>query len=144
MCVTDEILGPEEDLTGVALEEDTAALDLELALNKARKLKQKKSAANPDRLADKLLARGPVAAEESSEEDEPQMKGGVNIMLNSTSEFCRTLGEIPTYGMAGNREEEEDELMVSTQGPMLATWLGILYCNNLSLFCELVSFYRLG
>lgn len=36
------------------------------------------------------------------------------IVLNSTAEFCRTLGDIPTYGKAGNREEEEDEsLMVN-------------------------------
>lgn len=31
------------------------------------------------------------------------------IVLNSTAEFCRTLGDIPTYGRAGNREEEEDD-----------------------------------
>ena len=30
-------------------------------------------------------------------------------MLNSTAEFCRTLGDIPTYGKAGNREEEEED-----------------------------------
>lgn len=38
---------------------------------------------------------------------------GSNIILNSTSEFCRNLGEIPTYGLAGNREEEREEIMVS-------------------------------
>lgn len=31
-------------------------------------------------------------------------------MLNSTAEFCRTLGDIPTYGLSGNREEEEELL----------------------------------
>ena len=40
-------------------------------------------------------------------------KGGLNIILNSTSEFCRSLGEIPTYGLSGNREEEREEIMVS-------------------------------
>lgn len=43
------------------------------------------------------------------EEDDPERKG--TIVFNATSEFCRTLGEIPTYGLAGNREEQE-ELMV--------------------------------
>lgn len=43
------------------------------------------------------------------EEDDPERKGA--IVFNATSEFCRTLGEIPTYGLAGNREEQE-ELMV--------------------------------
>lgn len=35
-----------------------------------------------------------------------------NIVLNSTAEFCRTLGDIPTYGLSGNREENVQELMV--------------------------------
>ena len=40
-------------------------------------------------------------------------EGGSMIILNSTSEFCRNLGEIPTYGLSGNREEKRDELMVT-------------------------------
>lgn len=40
----------------------------------------------------------------------PDPRAGA-IVFNATSEFCRTLGEIPTYGLAGNREEQE-ELMV--------------------------------
>ncbi|CAG2120401.1 unnamed protein product [Medioppia subpectinata] len=31
-----------------------------------------------------------------------------NIILNSTAEFCRNLGDIPTYGLAGNRDEDEE------------------------------------
>jgi U4/U6.U5 tri-snRNP-associated protein 1 len=39
---------------------------------------------------------------------------GISITLNATSEFCRALGDIPTYGQSGNRNEiEKDELMVS-------------------------------
>ena len=52
----------------------------------------------------------PAGASSSSSGDQP--KGG-NIILNSTSEFCRSLGEIPTYGLSGNREEEREEIMVS-------------------------------
>lgn len=48
------------------------------------------------------------------EEEDPERKG--TIVFNATSEFCRTLGEIPTYGLAGNREEQE-ELMVRPQFP---------------------------
>ena len=48
------------------------------------------------------------------EEEDPERKGA--IVFNATSEFCRTLGEIPTYGLAGNREDQE-ELMV---GPWAA------------------------
>ena len=35
-----------------------------------------------------------------------------NIVLNSTAEFCRTLGDIPTYGQAGNREENQEYLVI--------------------------------
>ena len=33
------------------------------------------------------------------------------MLLNSTAEFCRTLGDIPTYGTAGNREEDPNDMM---------------------------------
>ena len=46
---------------------------------------------------------------------EPDSPSRATIVLNATSEFCRALGDIPTYGQAGNREEiEKDELEVST------------------------------
>lgn len=58
------------------------------------------------------------------EDEDPERKG--TIVFNATSEFCRTLGEIPTYGLAGNREEQE-ELMVSLQAAplpdLLCSWL---------------------
>lgn len=116
-----EILGPEEDLTGVPVEEDSAALELEATLNKALKLKQKKKPL-PDvqSIASKIVSEAGVKMEGQSDDDQEGTYSsgshGMNIMLNATSEFCRTLGEIPTYGQAGNREEEEDELMVRSLG----------------------------
>jgi hypothetical protein len=44
------------------------------------------------------------------------MEGG-SIVLNATAEFCRTLGDIPTYGLAGNRDEDAQELLVSVIQP---------------------------
>lgn len=52
------------------------------------------------------------------EDEDPERKGA--IVFNATSEFCRTLGEIPTYGLAGNREEQE-ELMVGFQAAYLSS-----------------------
>ena len=49
----------------------------------------------------------PITMETDDTEDD-------KMILNATSEFCRTLGDIPTYGLAGNRTEERDELLVST------------------------------
>jgi U4/U6.U5 tri-snRNP-associated protein 1 len=43
---------------------------------------------------------------------EGNLEGG-SIVLNATAEFCRTLGDIPTYGLAGNRDEDAQELLVS-------------------------------
>lgn len=62
------------------------------------------------------------------EEEDPERKGA--IVFNATSEFCRTLGEIPTYGLADGREDQE-ELMVGprtspppTHSPgLLCSWV---------------------
>jgi len=96
--------GPEEDLTGVVVDEDTAALELELALNKARRLNQTKSRRRPNE-RDVVMARPDDA-------DIPTQYGS-SIELNSTSEFCRSLGEIPTLGLAGNRDDDDEEMSVS-------------------------------
>ena len=98
-----DIEGPDEDLSGVVIE-DEAALDLEISLNKSRMLKRRKQPIAPE---DELQRRGVLIKEEA----ESVCKRGDSIVLNSTSEFCRALGEIPTYGMAGNREDEEEEMM---------------------------------
>lgn len=45
---------------------------------------------------------------------EGNVEGG-SIVLNATAEFCRTLGDIPTYGLAGNRDEDAQELLVSVK-----------------------------
>lgn len=54
--------------------------------------------------------------------DDPEKKN--NIVFNATSEFCRTLGDIPTYGLSGNREDQED-IMVNTRcGSLLLNHAG--------------------
>lgn len=50
-----------------------------------------------------------VKKEESDEEGAVE-EGG--MVLDATAEFCRTLGDIPTYGLAGNRDTTT-EIMVS-------------------------------
>ncbi len=104
-------MGPEEDLAGVVVDDD-AGNELETALNKARKLKQK-TKVEPEKKVLQHVRHIGMDAESDDEEAASRLPSGVNIVLNSTSEFCRTLGDIPTYGQAGNREEDEEELMVS-------------------------------
>ncbi|KAJ8309186.1 hypothetical protein KUTeg_014060 [Tegillarca granosa] len=98
---------PDIDLTGVPVVEDEANQELQAALEKTRKMKQKKDKNTVNKIAKAIL----------SEQKSPEMESptketkGLNIVLNSTSEFCRALGDIPTYGQAGNRDEEKEELM---------------------------------
>ncbi len=78
-------------------------------MNKARKLQQKRKA-DPERKVMRHVQR--VGLDDAMEGDDESARIGANITLNSTSEFCRALGDIPTYGQAGNRDEDEEELLV--------------------------------
>lgn len=52
-----------------------------------------------------------VKAEVQSDEDGEGSNKFDFITLNATAEFCRTLGDIPTYGMSGNRGVDANEMM---------------------------------
>lgn len=78
--------------------------DLEKVLSKARRLKQREA----------LITQSTITAKIETEiKQEDDEDGGLenNIVLNETAEFCRTLGDIPTYGMAGNREADVNDMM---------------------------------
>ena len=62
-------------------------------------------------LPEQVVEQVKVLGGEGDNPDDPDRKN--NIVFNATSEFCRTLGDIPTYGLSGNREDQED-IMVST------------------------------
>ena len=100
--------GPDEDLTGVVVDEDTAALELELALSKARRLKQQTKTSVSRRQNERDIV---TARPDDADAPAPAAQYGASIELNSTSEFCRSLGEIPTLGIAGSREDDDDEMV---------------------------------
>ncbi|XP_073320797.1 U4/U6.U5 tri-snRNP-associated protein 1 [Pagrus major] len=98
-------ISDEEDFTPpepAVIEEDEAEQELQKQLAKQRKLKQKQL----------LKDSGEKVAEQIKElakvdiDNDPEKRN--NIVFNATSEFCRTLGDIPTYGLSGNREDQED------------------------------------
>ncbi|XP_054714322.1 U4/U6.U5 tri-snRNP-associated protein 1-like [Uloborus diversus] len=96
--VTDETL----DLSTVVIDEDQDIKELSNALSKAKKLKQRNVMTTaPEKVIETIRSGSSVKSMDS--------KAG-NIELNSVAEFCRTLGEIPTYGMSGNRDEEADDM----------------------------------
>ncbi|XP_070576696.1 U4/U6.U5 tri-snRNP-associated protein 1-like isoform X2 [Ptychodera flava] len=104
-----EILGPPEEERYTVVEDD-AQLELQIALEKSRRVKQKKDAAKG---AEKVAEVVSATRDEKSDSamDGADTSRGMSIVLNATSEFCRTLGEIPTYGTSGNRETNEDEMV---------------------------------
>ncbi|XP_064296383.1 LOW QUALITY PROTEIN: U4/U6.U5 tri-snRNP-associated protein 1, partial [Phalacrocorax carbo] len=101
----DEAQGP---ASPPALEEDEAEQELQKQLEKGRRLRQLQQLREAGGEKVLELVRGAGGA------PGPDPRAGA-IVFNATSEFCRTLGEIPTYGLAGNREEH-DELMVGGRG----------------------------
>ncbi|XP_036115585.1 U4/U6.U5 tri-snRNP-associated protein 1 isoform X1 [Molossus molossus] len=91
------------------LEEDEAELELQKQLEKGRRLRQLQQLHQLRDSGEKVveIVKKLESRQRGWEEDEdPERKGA--IVFNATSEFCRTLGEIPTYGLAGNREEQEE------------------------------------
>lgn len=116
-CFYSGILEPLEDLSQVKFTTEESQLELRLAMEKTRRLKAKGATKQWDanEIA-KSIKREPI--DEREEEamdvngDSSRIVVGSSIVLNATAEFCRTLGDIPTYGMAGNRDEDEDELLV--------------------------------
>ncbi|KAG9475337.1 hypothetical protein GDO78_003655 [Eleutherodactylus coqui] len=100
-------ISDEEDGTNspVVAEEDDLEMELQKQLEKSRRLKQIQQQKDSSEKIAAMVKK--LNSQKSQDEDEDDDKKG-SIVFNATSEFCRTLGEIPTYGLAGNREDQED------------------------------------
>ncbi|XP_070842953.1 U4/U6.U5 tri-snRNP-associated protein 1 [Chaetodon trifascialis] len=98
-------ISDEEDFTPpdpVVIEEDEAEQELQKQLEKQRKLKQKQLLKDSgEKVIEKINQ-----LDKGDNDNDPEKRN--NIVFNATSEFCRTLGDIPTYGLSGNREDQED------------------------------------
>ncbi|XP_077379401.1 U4/U6.U5 tri-snRNP-associated protein 1 [Festucalex cinctus] len=84
------------------MEEDEAEQELQKQLEKQRKLRQKRLLKDS---GEKIAERVKRLSKGDGDKDAEKRN---NIVFNATSEFCRTLGDIPTYGLSGNREDQED------------------------------------
>lgn len=116
------------DLSGFKVTIEESQKEIRQALLKANKLKEKKVEQWDMAVMARLIKRELVEENETMEED--PLKS--SITLNATAEFCRTLGDIPTYGMAGNRDEDEDELMVRHCNDFTSCWVSRIYlCNRI-------------
>ncbi|XP_071974001.1 U4/U6.U5 tri-snRNP-associated protein 1 [Engystomops pustulosus] len=102
MDISDEEEGPGSP---VVVEEDELETELHKQLEKSRRLKQiQQQKDSSEKIAS--MVKKLTSQKSQDDEDDDDKKG--SIVFNATSEFCRTLGEIPTYGLAGNREDQED------------------------------------
>ncbi|XP_075043531.1 U4/U6.U5 tri-snRNP-associated protein 1 [Mixophyes fleayi] len=100
-----DISDQEEIPDSVVVDEDELEIELQKQLEKSRRLKQIQQQKDSSEKIVTMVKK--LNTQKSLDEEEDDDKKG-SIVFNATSEFCRTLGEIPTYGLAGNREDQED------------------------------------
>ena len=101
------------DLSGVVLEEDGADLELEMTIKKASRINNTKLLQDIKQEIDvkgEYTFDGAVIKEEAEEES--------GIILNSTAEYCRSLGDVPVVmeTVMKKEEEEEDDEEVNEKG----------------------------
>ncbi|XP_013181016.1 PREDICTED: U4/U6.U5 tri-snRNP-associated protein 1 [Papilio xuthus] len=110
---------PEQLTLRVAVDEEEVEPDGELqaALARARRL----------RLAEQrhtnVVPKVEELLERVKEEAEDEEAGGA-IVLDATAEFCRTLGDIPTYGQAGNRDHHAEIMEMEREEPEVEAGAG--------------------
>ncbi|XP_068217449.1 U4/U6.U5 tri-snRNP-associated protein 1-like [Palaemon carinicauda] len=96
-------------------------IELQEALARSRRAKLAHSLQpSSEKISEMLRSQRAEAKEEEEDDDEEEKMdestGALMMTLNTTDEFCRTLGDIPTYGLSGNRAEEE-QTMLQLQQP---------------------------
>ncbi|XP_026314104.1 U4/U6.U5 tri-snRNP-associated protein 1 isoform X2 [Hyposmocoma kahamanoa] len=105
LLTDDTEVKPDALRTELAVDDEEVEPDseLQIALARARRLRQaERRAAFRVPKVEELLE----AAAEAPPREEPEGA----MVLDATAEFCRTLGDIPTYGLAGNREHRAEIL----------------------------------
>lgn len=101
----DDFVIPDEEIYGAAIEEDDLQRDLMKSLDKVRKMKQKErneAEVNLEKISEQIqtLNEDEIKAE-SNRATVYNGDSGKEIVINSTAEFCRNLGDI------SNMKEEE-------------------------------------
>ncbi|KAI5633167.1 SART-1 family domain-containing protein [Phthorimaea operculella] len=108
LLTDDTEVKPELLKTELAVDDEEVEPDseLQLALARARRMRQQDESRPHLPKVEELLER--VKEEEQDEDMEQSTEGA--MVLDATAEFCRTLGDIPTYGLAGNRDHKQEML----------------------------------
>uniref|UniRef100_A0A6A7FT07 U4/U6.U5 tri-snRNP-associated protein 1-like n=2 Tax=Hirondellea gigas TaxID=1518452 RepID=A0A6A7FT07_9CRUS len=120
LMMEDQPTAMEEDLPENANYDEDEGLndDMELQEALARSRKAKLAKLNQPKLEDlkQMLESNEPAGSSRDVDLSSLLADGVSsstasggLALNTTDEFCRTLGDIPTYGLSGNRAEDEQQ-----------------------------------
>ncbi|WKY09228.1 hypothetical protein Q1695_001970 [Nippostrongylus brasiliensis] len=109
---SEDEFGGAGDLADVVIEDD-AEEELASVMDKARRLRQVVVKKEDDDVAQKvhqMVSSHNIKMEVDDDEsttDQHAVKDGA-VTLDATMEYCRNIGEIPTYGLAGNRTDAID------------------------------------
>jgi U4/U6.U5 tri-snRNP-associated protein 1 len=107
----DDLKIPDEEIYGMVLEEDDLQLDLQKAVEKARKLKQKEvdEQKTIEKMVDQVKALEPNDEQRTGDDTGALLFEPPNndVVLNSTAEFCRNLGDYQTI----KQEAQDEDLM---------------------------------
>lgn len=120
-----DVIGPDQDLTGIRIEEDEAEKELFSALNKTRKLKlmEKRDNIDPALNIARIVEQERSIKMENDNDDSNGAWDASNLVLDTTAEYCRNLGDIPKYeniSLPTRMDEEEEDDQMDMQEDMAA------------------------
>uniref|UniRef100_A0A914YLS1 U4/U6.U5 tri-snRNP-associated protein 1 n=1 Tax=Panagrolaimus superbus TaxID=310955 RepID=A0A914YLS1_9BILA len=101
-----------DNFAGVVIDDEVED-ELSSALEKARKLRELEAKKDKGATTDSAAqVKAMLSKIKREEEDEMEVgdddEGPKQIIFDSTSEYYKTIGNIPTIGLAGNREDDVD------------------------------------
>lgn len=114
----------EEEVEAVENEEQDD-VELQEAIGRSRRAKMTQTGQPSSERILQMLHSAKKEVVEPDDIDDPMEvdnkdKAGLTMTLNTTDEFCRTLGDLPTYGLSGNRVED-DQTILQLQQPKVTS-----------------------
>jgi U4/U6.U5 tri-snRNP-associated protein 1 len=99
------------NLAGIVVDDDDAD-ELAGMLERTRRLKQQqaaqKSSSGAEKVREMLTMNGTLRDEDAMENEDDDVGEKRGIVIDATSEYYKSIGDIPTYGLAGNRDDDVD------------------------------------
>lgn len=88
------------------------SVELQEALNRTRRAKLNQlHQPSSEQISNFIKLNKPPPSVDDKMDDDDDDEDNMFMTLNTTDEFCRTLGDIPTYGLSGNRAEDDTTML---------------------------------